>query len=126
MLVVKVEIWPFGQKEHAREIGRTYIWNVGGDQWNGSYSVAVCDPDMDYDIQHPAGPFGPRRHWLKKGSVLTFPRGPKNIWPLVLAALKSCKVRKVKSEGISHGAERTPEDPQDGGKGPRRRGSKGS
>lgn len=42
MIVVKVELWPFGREDKAEEIGRTYIANIGGTTERGDYDVAMC------------------------------------------------------------------------------------
>jgi hypothetical protein len=39
MLVVKLELWPFGEKAAAREIGRIEIGNVGGTAERGRYDA---------------------------------------------------------------------------------------
>lgn len=39
MLVVKVELWPFGSEEQRKEIGRLDIWNRGF--FDGSYGYAL-------------------------------------------------------------------------------------
>ena len=42
MVVVKIELWPYGIKERAREIGRLNIVNDGsGDTRIGHYKVEV-------------------------------------------------------------------------------------
>lgn len=39
MLVVKLEIWPFGEKAARRELGRIAIANVGGPDDGAYYAV---------------------------------------------------------------------------------------
>lgn len=43
MLVVKVEIWPYGAESQAKELGRLYIANVGGTLGKGKYEVSEQD-----------------------------------------------------------------------------------
>lgn len=47
MIVVKVEIWPFGDKSQARTIGCMEIANVGGDLSKGEYKADFkCDSGL--------------------------------------------------------------------------------
>ena len=42
MVVIKIELWPFGFKENAREIGRMHISNdTTGDKVKGNYKVKL-------------------------------------------------------------------------------------
>lgn len=92
MLVVRVEIWPFGNADARREIGRTYIWNDGtGDIERGNYNVAVLGED-GADVIVAREPI--LAHAIAKGTVAAYPRGPRNLWPLVRDALRACKLRK--------------------------------
>lgn len=104
MIVVRVEMWPYGHSERATEIGRAYIWN-DGTEYNplyGNYGVAIMSADkLDGRPRWDLSGDDPATH---RGSVDHFPRGPSNLWPLVLAALRSCKLRKRKAEPRSHGA----------------------
>jgi hypothetical protein len=49
MLVVKVEIWPYGQEQDAKELGRLYIANDGKalGKENQSY---IAGEDREQDI----------------------------------------------------------------------------
>lgn len=95
MLVVKVYVWPFGHREAEREIGRAYIWNIGGTVLHGDYGVAVMnDPKLDYDSSDK----------LASGTLVGFPRGPRNLWPLVRHALNKVRpiLRQRPPRPISH------------------------
>ena len=42
MIVVKIELWPFGSEAAAREIGRAHIWNdATGDAAVGNYGYKL-------------------------------------------------------------------------------------
>ena len=41
MLVVKLEIWPYGSEGDASQIGEVRIWNVGGNSAVGRYEGSV-------------------------------------------------------------------------------------
>ena len=43
MIYVRVELWPFGQKEKARVIGEITVGNVGGTDELGDYEVEATD-----------------------------------------------------------------------------------
>jgi hypothetical protein len=98
MLVIKIELWPRGDRTKAREIGRTYIANVGGDTERGDYEAAVCrrgttsqlatDPDWYHRTPMPLDPSGPKA--TRTGSVHDYPRQSYNVWRLVIRALLSC------------------------------------
>lgn len=48
MLVVKVEIWPFGSKDSAKEISRVFIYNDGtGDSQVGNYVGVIGEVNND-------------------------------------------------------------------------------
>lgn len=79
MIVVKIELWKWGNEDLAEEIGRTYIWNTGkGTQSTGDYEVAVCKKGS-VDRSKP----------LRTGSVTDYPRLSYNVWRLIIRALKS-------------------------------------
>lgn len=44
MLVVKVELWPGGDEDASRELGRMKIANVGGTRERGDYAVLMEPP----------------------------------------------------------------------------------
>jgi len=88
MIVIKVEMWPYGRAEQAREIGRAYIANVGGDVERGNYRAWVCRRNGSVDpaevCRHEGGPA------VRKGEVRDYPRLRYNMWRLVIRALRSC------------------------------------
>lgn len=46
MIVVKVELWPFGDEARREEIGRLHIVNDGsGDSETGNYDVFAGEPE---------------------------------------------------------------------------------
>lgn len=89
MLVVKTELWPLGDENRAREIGRTYIFNTGGTASvnRGDYEVRVARRSKEflYDplkVHRGEG-------FSRTGSVRNFSRKSYNVWRLVTRALKS-------------------------------------
>lgn len=79
MLVVKIELWPHGDEQKKREIGRTYIWNTGeGNVDKGEYAVAVCRRGSKE-----------RNNLTRTGLVKNYPRTKYNVWRLVIRALRS-------------------------------------
>lgn len=84
MIVVKLELWPFGDEERAREIGRTYIANVGGDTTLGNYEVAVCRRGT-IAVPRPIDPSGPKA--TRAGEVKGYPRLAYNVWRLIARAI---------------------------------------
>lgn len=84
MIVVKVELHSAitGQ---IKEIGRAYIWNVGGSPERGDYEAAVCRKgsfDALAAIRHGKA--------LRYGEVKDYPRRSYNVWRLVSRAIRSC------------------------------------
>ena len=72
MLVIKMELWPFGDESAAKEIARCTIGNDGtGDEDTGNYEVAL---------------FNGKRKW-KKGRVENFPRQLLEGWDLLYRGL---------------------------------------
>lgn len=72
MLVVKVEIWPYGDQLKARTLGTAKIANDGsGDECTGNYNVVLSNAV---------------RVW-KRGRVEGFPRKRLNAWDLLCRAL---------------------------------------
>lgn len=83
MIVVKVELWPRGDGNKAKEIGRMYIANVGGTQDSGNYEVAVCRRGTT------KCPLVGETKAVRTGSVRNFPRKSYNMWRLITRALLS-------------------------------------
>jgi len=95
MLVVKIEVWPGGIESRKREIGRTYIGNVGdsSDPSRGDYEVAVCRRNVE-ECPWPHGTDTDRKKKRPKptrtGEVKNYPRLSYNVWRLILRSLLSC------------------------------------
>jgi hypothetical protein len=85
MIVVKIEMWPQGRENKAREIGRTYIFNNGGTMTKGDYEVRVCRrgkfEKTTEDIRDAKG-------FTRVAKVLKYPRLAKNVWCLIVRALQ--------------------------------------
>lgn len=79
MIVVKIELWPGGNPVSARELGRTYIDNVGGSKDRGDYRVRV----------QRRGSSPSEYKQTRMGKVKDYPRLSYNVWRLVIRALKS-------------------------------------
>lgn len=86
MLVVKIELWPRGDRTKSREIGRTYIANVSGGGKRADYEVAVCRKGSN---KCPLVPNRPAIKAARRGEVKDYPRLSYNVWRLVIRALKS-------------------------------------
>ena len=83
MLVLKLEIWPRGDEDRAKEIGRTYITNDGsGSTRRGNYDACVCRRGTRRPP--PGGTF------TREGRVEMYPRRSYNVWRLIIRALLSC------------------------------------
>lgn len=83
MIVVIVELWPRGDGNKAKEIGRAYIGNVGGTADSGNYEVAVCRQGTT------KCPFTGEVKAARTGSVENFPRRSYNMWRLIIRSLLS-------------------------------------
>lgn len=86
MIVVKIEMWPKGDQNRRREIGRMYVYNAGGSLVRGDYEVRVCRRN-NFDattrqIQTGDG-------FTRTGRVEKYPRLAYNVWRLVLRALRT-------------------------------------
>lgn len=51
MIVVKIEIWPFGNESKSEELGRIHIVNDGSSDssFKGSYDVYAGDPHTHFE-----------------------------------------------------------------------------
>jgi len=76
MIVVKIELWPFGYESKKKEIGRMLIDNrgVSDDHKRGDYRIRVLRKGTS--------------KVLREGEVHNYPRKSYNIWRLVCRALK--------------------------------------
>ena len=80
MIVVNIELWPYGDKIHKRNIGHIFITNDGtGTTEHGNYDVGLSHAGIYY---------GKKKGFWKKGKVENFLRilSP---YHLVLRALES-------------------------------------
>lgn len=97
MIVVKIELWPFGYEGNKEEIGRMYIANEGtGTQERGNYKVAVSRRGTKavpstWGFANGAKP-------LREGVVLDYPRKAYNVWRLIMRALKDCFPEETKGD----------------------------
>ena len=70
MIVIKIELWPKGNADKSKEIGRAYLWNDGSGTKNvGHYKGKVMRR-------------GSQKIW-KEGTVKNFPRLRLKVWNLV-------------------------------------------
>lgn len=87
MLVVKVELWPFGDESRMKELARGFIWNdATGTSTRGNYQFVLKD--------------GRGRKW-KTGTVTDFPRTKLLGWDLLLRALYSVLAGRNGLENLS-------------------------
>jgi len=86
MIVVKIEMWPKGQRERAREIGRTFIYNDGGTDELGDYEVRVCRRGR---LERTTQQIVDGEGFTRTGRIENYPRLAFNVWRLVLRALRS-------------------------------------
>ena len=74
MIVVKLEIWPFGMEEYAETIGVMEIHNdATGTLTQGNY---------EYNLK------GKSNHLMKSGRIESYPRKAYNTWNLIRLALE--------------------------------------
>ena len=81
MIVVKVELWPFGIEERKREIGSFTIANVGPSPEQDNNQVC------SYKYRFKTAGKPPRKKW-KEGVIHGFPRLRRNVYDLIYRALK--------------------------------------
>ena len=87
MLVVRIELWPRGDRSLARTLGIAKLTNVGGDRSRGNYQVQLFGagssrrktalPDEPWKSQAPR----------QQGYVDGFARQSRNAWDLLLEGL---------------------------------------
>lgn len=87
MIVLKIEMWPHGNEDKKREIGRTYIYNAGGTAKRGDYEARVCRKGKTKfkleDLRSGKG-------FTRTGRVENYPRLTYNVWRLAIKALRAC------------------------------------
>jgi len=89
MIVVKIELWPKGDANRAKELGRIYIANTGGLKTDkkGDYKVAVCRKGSTKCPMPVNGKAAIKAARL--GEVKNFPRKSYSVWRLISRALLS-------------------------------------
>ena len=74
MIVVTIELWPYGFSTNKKILGRGIIFNDGtGDQKVGNYGFKL---------------WGKRNAVWKEGAVTKFPRLRRNAWDLLYRCLR--------------------------------------
>jgi hypothetical protein len=92
MIVVKIEIWPFGNEEKAKEITRAYIANDGktSSKTNGVFG--------SYDVRFmQSEQYNPKKVW-KKGRAENVHRKKRGVWDILYLCLKSIGMEKRNKE----------------------------
>jgi len=94
MLVVKVELWPGGDADRARELCRMAIWNNGGDADHGDYGV-VIPKSTSHGARSPGV-------W-RAGTVRRFARRSARVgvWDLLRSALNNALGRRQTFAGTA-------------------------
>lgn len=88
MVVVKVELWPNGHEEHAKELTRAYITNNGitSKETNGEFGSYEAKFMQSYQ-------FNPKKIW-KKSTVHRIHRERRGIWDILFASLFNAGLAK--------------------------------
>jgi hypothetical protein len=85
VIVVRIEMWPKGNEERRRELGRTYIYNAGGSAARGDYEVRVCRKrKFETNVENLRAGKG----FTRTARIEGYPRLAYNVWRLVLRALR--------------------------------------
>lgn len=84
MIVVKIEMWPRGSRERAREIGRMYIYNDGGTDDRGDYEVRVCRRGR---LERTPDQIVAGEGFTRTARIEGYPRLALNVWRLIVRAL---------------------------------------
>lgn len=89
MLVIKIEMWPFGEESKSYPIGRMYIWNKGtahkqSDGKRGDYGFCIMRKDkVDLHRQDVD-----ETDVVASGNVDNWPRLSYSVWKLVAKCLE--------------------------------------
>lgn len=106
MIVIKIEMWPQGQKEKAYEYGLIVIANDGTGASNaGNYDAAIAH----------TGPHVGKPGCYRAGRVENFRRLDLNVYHLIHQALGSCLANYATKRGrelISHARTGKPASPE--------------
>lgn len=94
VIYVKIELWPFGDRDQRRTLGEMVIANDGsGSQTKGNYKVwHKTDPEKLLDNVKDPGESLLLRAWLgkmKPDRVENYPRKAVTIWHLIRKAIES-------------------------------------
>jgi len=100
MIVVKLELWPGGDRSRATEIGRTYVWREHlHSPGKADYEVRVCRRGH-YEVASRA--FLDSKGFTRTGRVENWPRLSYNVWRLICRCLKAAfPEENKKSNGCS-------------------------
>ena len=83
VIVVRVELWPFGSEENKKEFGLLKIVNDGtGTQSRGNYHFGL---------------FGKTNRLMNKGEIKGWPRKQKHVWALIHRVLGEKYVQRKDS-----------------------------
>lgn len=94
MLVIKIELWPFGQESKKRELGRAHIINDStGTLEIGNYKVILFKSE-EYSKNNAGKVY-------KKGEVLSFNRLTESPWQLLKLALDNVLNKKNTKNSIT-------------------------
>ena len=88
MLVINVEIWPFGDQSQAKHLGTMLIANdVSGTEQSGNYKVKI------YKRNHIPLNFISTKYVLRTSEVKGFARKRLSVWALICKALIAAKYK---------------------------------
>lgn len=91
MIVVKVELWPRGRGDRAKELARMYIANDGeGTSTHGNYDVAVMRRGEHRAPWEIGGGGNPIAKALRTGRVENHARKALHVLQLVRRAIEAC------------------------------------
>ena len=83
MIVIRIEMWPQGDKTRAVEFGRAYITNQATTTQVSGGSLG------DYAVVLHGGVYGKSLQVWKRGVVTGFNRRTRGAWDLLLLALQN-------------------------------------
>ncbi len=101
MIVIRMELWPRGDRSRAKHLGTATIANVGGSQSVGNYRA-----ELSTRGNNP-------RPW-RSGSVTGFPRLRLGAWDLLFRALQAIVGDRNRCPSVAPTAPSEP-DPGNGG-----------
>lgn len=104
MIVVRIEMWPGGREEQARELQRMTISNIGGSATSGDYRVRALK-GAEYSKR-------PGTTW-RSGVVRSFPRKKLGPFDLLLRALIAIVADRNASALVSYAGEDLGDEPME-------------